>query len=388
MKVPSGTPGIYQQIEAQPGQRAPNEGARPERLGHGQGQPLVPLTDLAFQEIAKRKLRADSDIGETPERLPGFANRVSLGAWTLKVLSIDFAKRDERPPIGQAISRPKKQPDNRPLRVEPVPILGPRATLPAVQGHIRRAYTFVCSFLGADPRAGLKSVRNLPHFVRTLAQYRAAASGSPFPLNAADIYPALQDFDANAGEASGHYFFQDLWAARKIFERRPERHIDIGSRIDGFVAHLLTFMPVTVIDVRPLTSSVVGLDFVHADATSLDGFSDRSVDSVSSLHAVEHFGLGRYGDPVDPDGWRKALLALQRVLRPGGRLYLSVPVGRERLCFNAHRIFSPMRVLDTVADLDLVSFAGVDDSGRFLDAVKPEELAHQEYACGLFELTR
>lgn len=257
-----------------------------------------------------------------------------------------------------------------------------------MQGHIRRAYTLVCSLLGGDPRAGLKSVRNLPHFVRTLAQYRAASSGCPFPLTATDIYPALQDFDADAGEVTGHYFFQDLWAARKIFQRRPERHIDIGSRIDGFVAHLLTFMPVTVIDVRPLASGVAGLDFIRADAINLHGFSDRSVDSISSLHAIEHFGLGRYGDPVDPDGWRKAMLGLQRVLRPGGRLYLSVPVGRERLCFNAHRIFSPMRILDTLADLALVSFAGVDDSGRFLDGAKPGELANQEYACGLFEFTR
>ena len=257
-----------------------------------------------------------------------------------------------------------------------------------MQGHIRRAYTLVCGFLGGDPRAAFRSVRNLPRFVRTVAQYRAACSGGPFPLTASDLYPALQDFDADAGEATGHYFFQDLWAARKIFQRRPECHIDVGSRIDGFVAHLLTFMPVTVIDVRPLTSRIPGLDFVRADATNLDGFSDRSVDSVSSLHAIEHFGLGRYGDSVDPDGWRKALLALQRVLRPGGRLYLSVPVGRERLCFNAHRIFSPMRVIETVAELDLVSFAGVDDSGRFLDGVKPERLANQEYACGLFEFTR
>lgn len=228
----------------------------------------------------------------------------------------------------------------------------------------------------------------MPRFVRTLEQYHAASSRSPFPLTGCDLYPVFLDFSANAGQVSGHYFFQDLWAARKIFERRPEHHIDVGSRIDGFIAHLLTFMPVTVLDVRPLTSSVQGLDFVCADATNLDGFQDRSVDSVSTLHAVEHFGLGRYGDPVDPDGWRKAMFALQRVLRPGGRLYMSVPVGRERLCFNAHRIFSPMRVLDTVADLDLVSFAGVDDSGRFLDDVKPEELANQEYACGLFEFTK
>ena len=164
--------------------------------------------------------------------------------------------------------------------------------------------------------------------------------------------------------------------------------MDIGSRIDGFVAHLLTFMPVTLIDVRPLPASVPGLDFVCADATSLSGLADQSVDSLSSLHAVEHFGLGRYGDHVDPDGWRKVMLSMQRVLRPGGRLYLSVPVGSERLCFNAHRVFSPGRVLDVLAGLVLVSFAGVDDAGRFLTDIQPDSLASQEYACGFFEFTK
>jgi SAM-dependent methyltransferase len=204
----------------------------------------------------------------------------------------------------------------------------------------------------------------------------------------ADLHPVLEDFGADAGHASGHYFFQDLWAARKIFERRPQRHIDIGSRMDGFVAHLLTFMPVTVLDIRPLASEVPGLEFVQADATNLVGLADSSVDSISSLHAVEHFGLGRYGDEVDPDGWRKAMISLQRVLRPGGRLYFGVPVGHERLCFNAHRIFAPTQVLETFVDLKLVSFAGVGDSGKFLGDIRPEQLATSEYACGLFEFTK
>jgi SAM-dependent methyltransferase len=198
----------------------------------------------------------------------------------------------------------------------------------------------------------------------------------------------LDDFDADAGQASGHYFFQDLWAARKIFERRPEHHIDVGSRIDGFVAHLLTFMPVTVLDLRPLTSTVPGLEFVRADATRLAEFADGSVDSLSSLNAVEHFGLGRYGDPVDPDGWHKGMLALQRVLRTGGRLYFAVPVGRERLCFNAHRILSPARVLDVFSGLRLVSFSAVGDSGQMLNGVTPEQAGEQEFACGLFEFTK
>ncbi|MGO9287501.1 MAG: DUF268 domain-containing protein [Polyangia bacterium] len=254
--------------------------------------------------------------------------------------------------------------------------------------EIQRVYNLWNSLIAADPRMQLRKARGFPRFLRTLAQYRAAYADGPFPVRAADLYPVLDDFDADAGQASGHYFFQDLWFARKIFQRRPERHIDIGSRLDGFVAHLLTFMPVTVLDVRPLTSNIPGLDFAQADATNMVGFADGSVDSISSLHAIEHFGLGRYGDKVDPEGWRKAMLSLQRVLRPGGRLYLSVPVGRERLCFNAHRIFAPRRVLDTLVDLKLVSFAGVDDSGQLREGLVPDQLARATFACGLFEFSK
>jgi hypothetical protein len=56
------------------------------------------------------------------------------------------------------------------------------------------------------------------------------------------------------------------------------------------VAHVLSFMPVSVMDIRPLTSNVPGLTFVQADAINLLGISDGSVESLSSLHATEHFG--------------------------------------------------------------------------------------------------
>jgi SAM-dependent methyltransferase len=241
---------------------------------------------------------------------------------------------------------------------------------------------------GVDPVRTLRGLKNIPRFLRDLAAYRRTAAAGPFPLRLSSLFPVLADYDDAAGDTRGHYFHQDLWAARKVFAARPAEHVDVGSRIDGFVAHLLTFMPVTVLDIRALESNVEGLTFVQADATDLARFSDASVASISSLHAIEHFGLGRYGDPVDGDACFRAMRSLARVLAPGGRLYFSVPVGRERVAFNAHRIFAPATILSTFAGLELVSFAAVDDRGELRAGLAPDDVAGAEFACGLFEFTR
>jgi hypothetical protein len=240
---------------------------------------------------------------------------------------------------------------------------------------------------GGNPLTLARAVRGLPAFVRDAVAYRRTQDGRAFPLRLGAMLPVLGERYETAGSL-GHYFHQDLWAARKIRARGPAHHIDVGSRIDGFVAHLLVFMPVTVVDVRPLTSDVQGLSFVQADATTLDAFDDDTVDSLSTLHAVEHFGLGRYGDPVDPQGSFKMMRALARVLKPGGRLYFSVPVGRERLEFNAHRVFAPSTVVAAFSPLRLASFAAVDDRGAFHDPCTIDQMEGAQYGCGLFELTK
>lgn len=241
---------------------------------------------------------------------------------------------------------------------------------------------------GLDLVTLTRAVRGLPAFLRDARAYRDSPHAARLPLRLRSLWPNLVDRYECAGTASGHYFHQDLWAARRIHQARPVRHVDVGSRVDGFVAHLLTFMPVEVVDVRPLVSRLQGLSFVQEDATSLARFADRSLASISSLHAVEHFGLGRYGDPVDPSACFKAMANLARVLQPGGRLYFSVPIGVERVEFNSHRIFSPATILREFAGLRLVSFAAVDDAGDLHLDAEPARFEGARYACGLFEFTR
>lgn len=231
------------------------------------------------------------------------------------------------------------------------------------------------------------NIRNLPRFFRHLRafkqQSRKSGRNLPFVLR-----PILVEFDDQAGVAGGHYFFQDLWAARKIFARRPANHLDIGSSVNGFVAHLLVFMPVTLIDIRPLDSNVEGLKYIQDDATDLKGFADDSVDSLSCLHAVEHFGLGRYNDPIDAEGSFRAMRSMARVLKSGGRLYLSLPIGRERVEFNSQRVLSPQTILETLKDLKLVSFSTVADDGVFRSDQDPKNYIDSRYACGMFEFTK
>jgi hypothetical protein len=225
-------------------------------------------------------------------------------------------------------------------------------------------------------------------FLRDLVAYRRQALGTPFHLRVSELRPILDDRLDEAGSASGAYFHQDLWAARKIYSRRPTRHVDVGSRIDGFVAHVLTFMPVDVVDIRPLTPTVSGLRFIQEDGTTLATIPTASVESVSSLHAVEHFGLGRYGDPIDASATFAAMRSLARILQPDGYLYFAVPIGRERVVFNAHRIFSPYTVIDCLSDLTLESFAAVDDSGVLRDQAKMADYVEADYSCGLFEFRK
>ncbi len=244
----------------------------------------------------------------------------------------------------------------------------------------------VCAFFGIYPARLATLVRRTPRFVRDGRTYQRAQRDR-FPLRWSEVEPILTDFGDQAGVAYGHYFRQVLWAARRIHAARPSQHVDIGSRIDGFVAHVLSFMPVTVVDIRPLTSDIEGLTFRQGDMCHLDIPSD-SLPSLSCLHAVEHVGLGRYGDPIDPEGCFTALREMARVLGRGGRLYLGTPIGKERLSFNSERVFDPRTIVSTLSALRLVAFDAVDDRDRFVPNADLAEFAQARYSCGLFEFTK
>ena len=196
-----------------------------------------------------------------------------------------------------------------------------------------------------------------------------------------DFYPCLYD-RLSSTPVDPHYFYQAAWAMRHIAIARPEQHIDVGSDV-RYIGMLSQVVPLTFVDIRPLQLKLPNLECQSGSVLALP-YQDVSVTSLSCLHVVEHIGLGRYGDPLDPQGSIKAARELSRVLAPGGRLYVSVPVGRERVCYNAHRVFSPHGFVALFADLELREFSLVSDAGDLIMQADLDQAALADYACGLF----
>jgi hypothetical protein len=206
-----------------------------------------------------------------------------------------------------------------------------------------KLHWLLSSQFGFDLRIFIRSLRGLPIYIRDWNKFRKSFVGT---LN---FMPCLHDRYEEGGTTKSEYFWQDLLVARWICAAKPRRHVDVGSRVDGFVAHVASFRDIEVFDVRPISTQIPGVVFKQADLMRSDGLPEAArggyCDSLSCLHALEHFGLGRYGDPIDPLGHERGIANMAALLQPGGTFYLSTPIGRERVEFNANWVFNPGRII-------------------------------------------
>ncbi|MCM1236050.1 MAG: DUF268 domain-containing protein, partial [Ruminococcus flavefaciens] len=204
-------------------------------------------------------------------------------------------------------------------------------------------------------------------YKENMLKYKKLNKNPEFEISVQNNLPCYVDRYAKAG-ALGSYFWQDLWAARLIAEANPGCHYDIGSRVDGFIAHLASFREnIKLIDIRPLENVIPGVEFIQADATELSALADDSVESISALCSLEHFGLGRYGDEIDPDACFKAMRAIKRVVQKDGNVYLSVPIGRQHLEFDAQRVFYAETILKQFAGFQLIEFSCIHARDKMIE---------------------
>jgi hypothetical protein len=204
--------------------------------------------------------------------------------------------------------------------------------------------------------------------------------------------PCLHDRYQEGGATKSEYFWQDLVVARAICAANPIKHVDIGSRVDGFVAHVASFRKIDVVDIRPLQiKEHPQINYLQADLMKDSEFLP-SADSVSCLQAIEHFGLGRYGDPIDPLGHHKGFQNLSKMVTDGGVLYISFPIASQNeVHFNAHRVFHPQDILGWPGfqAYTLERFDYVDDAGDLHQEVNLFQYHFNvTYGCGIYTLRK
>ncbi|MFA5421059.1 MAG: DUF268 domain-containing protein [Patescibacteria group bacterium] len=212
-----------------------------------------------------------------------------------------------------------------------------------------------------------------------------------FKIPVIELWPITYD-KTEYTSFDSHYVYHIAWAIRKILEIREseniEKHIDFSSSLH-FCANLSAFLPVEFYDYRPARLRLSNLRSEHADLTNLENFKDNSIKSLSSMHVVEHIGLGRYGDKIDVEGDMRAINELKRVCSIGGNILFVVPVGKERIQFNAHRIYSFNIIKNLFGEnFELKEFSLVDDNYNFLEKIDLGEavelVENQSYGCGCF----
>lgn len=230
----------------------------------------------------------------------------------------------------------------------------------------------------------LRYLVGLTSFVRDLSRFATLNNGAESRFSLSWQAPRLGD-NTSGTEFDRHYVYHTAWAARMLAETKPVEHVDISSSLQ-FCSMVSAFIPMRFYDYRPADLRLDNLVSDHADILALP-FADESVASLSCMHVVEHIGLGRYGDPLDPEGDLKAIAELMRVLAPGGNLLLVVPVGRPRIMFNAHRIYSFAQVRSYLENLKLIEFSLIPDNpedGGLIRNATAEMADVQEYGCGCF----
>jgi SAM-dependent methyltransferase len=246
--------------------------------------------------------------------------------------------------------------------------------------------------IGFDFSKFFSFIKGLPFYFRDFARLKKQKrDNNDFYFY---CYPVLDERFVKSGTMSGEYFHQDLHVARRIFQANPKHHLDIGSQTNGFVAHVAAFREIEIMDIRDQKSDVKNISFKQADLMQFPEGMESYCDSISALHSVEHFGLGRYGDPIDYYGHIKAIKNIARILKTNGVFYFSVPIGEQRIAFNAHRVFSIKYLLGILEeDFNLKYFSYVDDKGDFFENVQvAQENTDNNFGCnrgcGIFELIK
>jgi len=202
----------------------------------------------------------------------------------------------------------------------------------------------------------IKKILYLPKFFFDLIKFKKLNGKINY------LFPIIGEHLEESGKIILHYFYQDLIIASYIFKNNPLKHVDIGSRLDGFVSHVGSFREIEVFDIRDNKINFKNIKFTKLDLNNISNELENYTDSLSCLHTIEHIGLGRYGDKIDINGYKKAFNNLIKIIKKGGLLYISFPIAEKtEVLFNSERRFHPRDILQWSDQLQLHKFDYIDD---------------------------
>lgn len=251
---------------------------------------------------------------------------------------------------------------------------------------IKRIHSILCQF-GIN-LLKFKNIIYIPLFCKSFFKYKSLININESVVRSQIdcIFPILGDHKEKSSSVIKHYFNQDLLVASYINKNNPKKHVDVGSRVDGFVGHVASFRKIEVFDIRANNFQFKNIIFKKRDITKIDKSLLNYCDSLSCLHTLEHFGLGRYGDQIDPIGYLKGFKNLIELLKTNGRLYVSFPISNKNITyFNSERSFQPKEILKWSDKLRLIRFDFIDDNDQiFLDVNLYKFNKRIKYGCGIY----
>ena len=253
---------------------------------------------------------------------------------------------------------------------------------------LKKIYNFFFHFIGLNLKTFF-ALYKFPKMVKELIIFKKKGG------KVDNLFPILYDYNDSAGSIKSHYFHQDIRVSSLIYFNKPSNHLDIGGRIDGFISNLSIFMKVDVLDIRNLDINKKNINFIKGDLMDPKFALNKKYKSISCLHTIEHFGLGRYGDKINPNGHIIGFQNIYKLLDNDASLYLSFPVSNiSRIEFNAHRVFNINDIFEwikqlSIKDLKLISFDLIDDNSELFENQNINLISKNiNFGCGIYHFKK
>ena len=216
---------------------------------------------------------------------------------------------------------------------------------------LKRRIYFLLKEIGIEPIKTIQFAKEVPGFILDSIKFFRSLKRRNYTAIDKFVFklsPSLHDRKQSAGSTSSLYFLQDLSCSTYCNLLNSHSHIDIGSRIDGFVAQIGTGRKLDVLDIRPALIPFKNISFVRGDICNPPAELIGQYDLVTSLHAIEHIGLGRYGDKIDHESWLLALKNCRSLASQGGKVLISLPIiegNNNYLEFNSQRVIGAKQIV-------------------------------------------